>query len=230
MREAGLRSKIKRRYRPVTTVSKGSVFAPNRLDQCFDVEAPNRVWVSDITAIATDEGWLYLAGTLDLYSRRIVGWSMSASPSADLVVAALQMAIDERAPRGGLMHHSDRGTQYTSSKFRELLDRNGIECSMSRKGNCYDNAVKESFFHSMKTEHCSHVRYRTRDEARVSVFDYIEVFYNLERLHSTLAYLSPAQYERTSACGVPASPGLSGTPHAEVPNQPPSSSAVLGGA
>ena len=195
MREAGIRSKMRRKFQKTTDSKHEYPIAANLLDQDFFTSAPNQVWVSDITYITTDEGWLFLASTLDLYARKVVGWSMSASMPASLVEDALQMAIDRRSPPAGLIHHSDRGVQYAAHAFQGLLDRNGIVCSMSGKGNCYDNAVKESFFHTLKTELCDHEHYRTRAEARASVFEYIEVFYNRQRLHSTLGYCSPMEFE-----------------------------------
>jgi putative transposase len=197
MKKAGLRSKTKRRFRVKTTDSKHShPIAPDRLDQDFRTSAANQVWVSDITYIPTDEGWLYLASTMDLFSRRIVGWSMASTLHATIVIDALLMAIEQRGPNPGLVHHSDRGVQYASAEFRAVLDAHGFVASMSRKGNCYDNAVKESFYHTLKAELVSHEHYRTRAEARASVFEYIEAFYNRQRLHSTLGYLSPADFER----------------------------------
>lgn len=197
MKKAGLRSKTKRRFRVKTTDSKHNhPIAPNRLGQDFSASAANRVWVSDITYIFTDEGWLYLATTMDLFSRKIVGWSMSSTLHASIVVDALQMAIDQRQPPAGLIHHSDRGVQYASAEFRALLAAHGILASMSRKGNCYDNAAKESFYHTLKTELVHHEHYRTRDQARASVFEYVEAFYNRRRLHSTLGFLSPVDFER----------------------------------
>ena len=195
MREAGICSKMRPKYQKTTNSKHAHPVAPNVLDQDFKVSIPNRVWVSDITYLWTDEGWLFLATTLDLYSRMVVGWSMSASITAALVVDALQMAIDGRSPLPGLLHHSDQGVQYAAHAFQGLLVLNGIQCSMSRKGNCYDNAVQESFFHTLKTEHCDHEHYRTRAEARASVFEFIEVFYNRTRLHSTLGYRSPTEFE-----------------------------------
>ena len=195
MREAGIRSKMRHKYVRTTDSKHSHPVAPNILAQNFTASAPNQVWASDITYIWTDEGWLFLASTLDLYSRKVVGWSMSASMPASLVEAALQMAIDRRSPLPGLIHHSDRGVQYAAHAFQGLLELHGIVCSMSRKGNCYDNAVKESFFHTLKTELCDHEHYRTRAEARASVFEFIEVFYNRQRLHSTLGYRSPTEFE-----------------------------------
>jgi len=199
MRAAGIRSKVRRKFRTTTDSDHVHAVAPNLLRRQFTVFGPNQVWVSDITYIPTDEGWLYLASTMDLFSRRIVGWAMSARLTADIVVDALEMAIGRREPPRGLLHHSDRGVQYAAHAFRGLLERHGIDCSMSGKGNCYDNAVKESFFHTLKTELCDHEHYRTRDQARASVFDFIEVFYNRARLHSTLGYLSPAEFEQRAA-------------------------------
>jgi transposase InsO family protein len=195
MQQAGIRSKTRRKYMRTTNSNHPHSIAPNLLDRKFKVDAANQVWVSDITYIWTDEGWLFLASTLDLYSRKVVGWAMSESMPASLVVSALQMAIDLRSPPAGLLHHSDQGVQYAAQAFQGVLERHGIACSMSRKGNCYDNAVKESFFHTLKTELCDHEHYRTRAEARASVFEFIEVFYNRTRLHSTLGYRSPAEFE-----------------------------------
>jgi putative transposase len=197
MRQAGLRSKTKRRFRVKTTDSKhGHPIAPDRLDRDFRACAANQVWVSDITYIPTDEGWLYLASTMDLFSRKIVGWSMSSTLHSTIVVDALLMAIGQRVPAPGLIHHSDRGVQYASAEFRGVLKANGFVASMSRTGNCYDNAAKESFYHTLKTELVNHERYANRDQARASVFNYIEAFYNRRRLHSTLGYLSPEAFER----------------------------------
>ena len=195
MRAAGIRSKMRRKYQRTTDSKHDHPVAPNLLDPNFMVSAPNQVWVSDITYIPTDEGWLFLASTMELYSRRIVGWSMSASMPTSLVLDALEMAIALRSPPPGLLHHSDRGVQYAAHAFQGQLERHGIVCSMSRKGNCYDNAVQESFFHTLKTELCDHEHYRTRAQARASAFEFIEVFYNRQRLHSTLGYLSPIEFE-----------------------------------
>lgn len=199
MQVAGIRSKVRRKFKKTTDSNHPHPIAPNILDQKFSVGAPNQVWVSDITYIWTEEGWLYLASTLDLYSRKVVGWAMSAYMPASLVVGALQMAIDQRSPPRGLLHHSDRGVQYAANAFQGLLEHHGITPSMSGKGNCYDNAVQESFFHTLKTELCDHEHYRTRAEARASVFEFIEVFYNRQRLHSTLGYCSPAEFEAQRA-------------------------------
>ena len=196
MKLAGLRPKRRRRFRVKTTDSRHRYpISPDMLGRDFSARGPNQAWVSDITYIPTDEGWLYLASTMDLFSRRIVGWSMSSSLEATVVIDAMQMAIQGRRPQAGLIHHSDRGVQYASGEFRKLLDEHDIQSSMSRTGNCYDNAAKESFFHTLKTELVHHEQYQTRDEARASVFDYIEAFYNRQRMHSTLGYLSPAEFE-----------------------------------
>lgn len=169
--------------------------APNLLNRDFTTEAPNKKWVADITYIWTREGWLYLATVLDLFSRKAVGWDMGAQVTAGLVENALRMALFERQPGPGLLHHSDRGSQYASGQFRTILAANQIQVSMSRKGNCYDNAVMESFFSTLKCEWVHHQDYRSRLEARLDIFDYIAGFYNPVRLHSTLGYLSPNQYE-----------------------------------
>lgn len=196
MRVAGLRSKTKRKYRVNTTDSNHSLpIAPDLIERNFHADQANETWVSDMTYIPTDEGWLYLAATMDLFSRRIVGWSMAPTMHATIVVDALQMAIDQRSPAADLVHHSDRGSQYASKVFRSQLTDHGLLASMSRKGNCYDNAAMESFFHSLKTELVSHEHYRSHVEARASLFDYIEAFYNRERLHSTLDYMSPTDFE-----------------------------------
>lgn len=170
--------------------------APNHLDREFVADAPNQRWVADFTYVWTAEGWLFVAVVIDLFSRCIAGWSMKNRMTADLVTDALMMAVWRRRPSGPLLHHSDQGSQYTSEQFQSLLAEHGIGCSMSRRGNCWDNAVAESFFSTMKTERTDRKTYRTRDEARADVFDYIELFYNPRRRHSTLGYLSPMEYER----------------------------------
>ena len=165
------------------------------LDRGFDAPAPNRKWVADFTYIWTAEGWLYVAAVIDLFSRRVVGWSMSAAMTAQMVTDALIMAIWRRGKPDALLHHSDRGSQYTSEQFQRLMADHGVICSMSRAGNVWDNAAMESFFSSLKTERTDRKTYRTRDEARSDVFDYIERFYNPKRRHSTLGYLSPIEFE-----------------------------------
>ncbi len=199
MREQGLRVKVRRRMRPTTTDSKHTHrVASNVLDRRFapaQVEARNRVWAGDITYIPTREGWLYLAVILDLASRRVVGWSMGRTLEASLAMDALCMGIEARSPGAGLLHHSDRGVQYASLDYQELLTRHKIIASMSRRANCYDNAVAESFFATLEWELIERSDWRTRDEARLSIFEYIECWYNPKRRHSSLGYLSPAEYE-----------------------------------
>jgi putative transposase len=173
--------------------------APNKLERRFEAVAPNTRWIADFTYLWTREGWLYVAVVIDLYSRYAVGWSMSTSMTSQLVCDALMMALWRRGKPKGLLHHSDQGSQYTSEDFQNHLAANGIECSMSRRGNCWDNAAMESFFSSLKTERTSRKNYATRDEARADVFDYIEGFYNAKRQHSTLGYMSPAQFEAANA-------------------------------
>ena len=196
MARAGIRSKVRGKFRVRTTDSgHDNPVAPNTLNREFTVDAPDTVWAGDITSIHTDEGVLYLAGIMDLYSRRIVGWSMSDTMTTTLVDDALAMAIRARDPARGLLHHSDRGVQYTSGRYREALLEHGMETSMSRTGNCYDNAVVESFWGKLKTEMVYHERFTTMTQARTAVFEYIEVFYNRKRLHAALGYLSPEQFE-----------------------------------
>jgi putative transposase len=195
MRENGIRAKTKRKFRVTTDSRRDHPVAPNLLDRQFEVAAPNTVWLADISYIPTREGWLHLAVVLDLFSRQVVGWAMDAQMPQELTLAALDMAIKRRRPLPGCMHHSDRGSQYAAGDYRKQLAKYGMVCSMSRKGNCWDNAPMESFFHSLKTELVHHRDYQTRDEARRDIFEYIEVFYNRQRRHSTLGYLSPAQFE-----------------------------------
>lgn len=199
MRSNELRSKRQRRFRKTTASKHALPVADNLLDQDFTAAGPNEVWVADITYIPTGEGWLYLATEIDLFSRRLVGYSMSASLETSLVVDALEMAVGRRNPARGLVHHSDRGSQYASGEFQKLLDKYGIECSMSGKGNCYDNAPAESFFGTLKNELVHHERFATRAEARTAIFDFIESFYNRQRLHSSLNYQSPVAYERAAS-------------------------------
>jgi putative transposase len=195
MRTARIRGSIKKRYRvPSSRRAVGSV-AENVLDRQFIPDTPNQAWAADITYVRTDEGWLYLAVVMDLYSRRVVGWSMQDRIGRELVMDAVTMAIWQRQPQPGLLHHSDRGTQYTSEDFQRLLAEHGIRRSMSGHGNCYDNACVESFFATLKRERVYRRHYRTRQEARADLFQYIEVFYNRRRRHSLLGDLSPADYE-----------------------------------
>ena len=196
MRDAGIAAKTARKFRCTTDSNHDLPVADNLLDRQFDPAAPNASWVADITYIPTREGWLYLAAVEDLYSRRVVGWSMADRLESRLVVDALEMAVQQRWPDEGLLAHSDRGSQYASEHYRRLLARNGIECSMSRRANCWDNAPMESFFASLKKELVHDADFATRAEARGAIFEYIEVFYNTKRRHSSLGYVSPAEYER----------------------------------
>jgi len=198
LREKGLGARPKRRFRVTTKSAEGPVVAGNELDRHFSAAAVNQKWVSDITYVATAEGWLYLCVIVDLYSRRVVGWSMGTSLATELVTAAFIMAVMRRRPPRGLMFHSDRGTQYASRAFRKGLARHGMLQSMSRKGECWDNACAETFFKTLKTELIGQRIYRTREEAKASIFEYIEVFYNRVRLHSYLSYTTPAEYEEGS--------------------------------
>jgi putative transposase len=192
MRAMGLQARRGRRRPPRTTDSRHDLpIAPNLLDRRFAAERPDTVWLADISYLPTDEGWLYLAAIEDLATREIVGWSMADHLRAGLCVDALVMALQRRQPEPGLIHHSDRGVQYAAEPYRWVLGRHGISQSMSRRGNCLDNAPMESLFASLKKEHVHHVRFRTRAEAKAAVFDYIEVFYNRQRLHSALGYRTP---------------------------------------
>ena len=173
--------------------------ADNVLDRQFEAKAPNQKWIADFTYLWTAEGWLYVAAVIDLFSRRVVGRSMSATMAAQLVADALMMAIWRRGTPDALLHHSDQGSQYSSEQFQKLLADHGVTCSMSRSGNVWDNAAMESFFSSLKTERTARKVYRTRDQARADVFDYIERFYNPRRRHSTIGYLSPMEFERIKA-------------------------------
>jgi transposase InsO family protein len=199
MRLERLRGCPKRRYRVTTKRDPRHRVAKNLLEQNFCTAKPNQKWVADITYISTKQGWLYLAVVIDLYSRRVVGWSMSQWMTRRIVVDALRMAVDARDPGNDLIHHSDRGGQYTSEDFRNELAKYNIECSMSSTGTCYDNAVAESFFGLMKRERVNRTRYRTREEARADIFDYIEVFYNRKRRHGYLGNISPVDFEQKSA-------------------------------
>ena len=196
MRLHGITGYQKRRYHPRTTQRQAGVIpAPNRLNQVFTASAPNLKWVTDFTYIETTEGWLYLAIVLDLFSRKVIGWAMSAKMDAELVVTALRMALLGRCPPVGLLHHSDQGSQYTSTTYLNCLNVAMAELSMSGAGNCYDNAVIESFFGTLKTE-CVTAPFTTRAVARTTIFEYMEVWYNRQRLHSTLGYYSPVDFEK----------------------------------
>ena len=191
----GIVAKRMRRFHCVYAARNSGATAPNLLNRDFAVSAPDRVWVGDITFVATREGWLHLAVLIDLYSRRVVGWAMGSQQNRQLVIDALTMAIEHRRPKPGLIHHTDQGILYATSAYRAILTAQHMIPSMSRKGDCYDNAVAESFFSNLKNELTWHHDFRRRDEARAAIFDYIEVFYNRQRLHQSLDYMSPMRYE-----------------------------------
>jgi transposase InsO family protein len=196
MRKAGLQARRRRAYKVTTTLSKHTYpVAPNTLNRQFWAAGPNEKWVGDITYIPTKEGWLYLAAVLDIYSRRVVGWAMDKHMEQELVASALQMATTQCRPGEGVLHHSDRGSQYAAHDYQQLLNAHKIEASMSRKGDCYDNAVMESFWSTLKAE-CATGVYNSRAEARQSIFEYVEVWYNRQRRHSALGYDSPETFEK----------------------------------
>jgi len=196
MRQAKIRAKSRKRYVPRTTDSTHrKPVADNKLSRDFAADAPDRKWLADITYVATGEGWLYLAGVLDCFSRKIVGWSMANHMETDLVGDALKMALLQRDPRGDLLHHSDRGVQYASDDYQRLLRAHGIEASMSGRGDCYDNAMMESFWATLKCELVHQHKFATREQAKAAIFQYIEMFYNRKRLHSSLGYVSPDSFE-----------------------------------
>lgn len=195
-RQAGVEARRKRRFRVMVEHHHTAPAAPNLVQRQFQVPLPNRVWAGDSTFIRTRQGFLHLAVLLDLYSRRVVGWSMSERPNLPLTMAALEMALLHRQPQHGLIHHTDQGPLYSAHAYREKLQDHGLRASMSRRGNCYDNTVVESFFSTLKNELVHHCDFQTRDEARAAIFEYIEVFYNRSRRHQTLGYVSPVQFER----------------------------------
>lgn len=196
MKDAHLQAKRHKKFRIRTTDSShDGPIAANHLDRQFCQPMANRAWVTDISYVATQEGWLFVAVMLDLFSRKVVGWSMGEGLGVELVTGALAMALDQRQPAKGLLIHSDRGIQYASGAYRDTLQRHALIASMSRRGNCYDNAVMESFFKTLKSELVDHEKYQTRQAARQSIFEYIEVFYNRQRRHSALGYLSPEAFE-----------------------------------
>lgn len=197
MREIGLSARRPRRFTVTTRAERGSMVCPNVLDRCFEAGQPNRKWAVDITYIDTAEGWLYLAVVMDLFSRRIVGHASGATLERMLVEKALLMALGRRSVAAGLIHHSDRGSQYTSLPYRQVLDRYGLVASMSRKGDCWDNAPVESFFATLKRELVRRQRFASRMQARTSLFEYIECFYNTRRRHSSLGHLSPVEFENS---------------------------------
>lgn len=196
MAQEGLQSTHKKKFKVTTNSRHESPISPNLLNRDFDPDRPNQVYVSDITYVWTSEGWLYLAVVIDLFSRLVVGWSLASRMQSNLVVSAMKMGIDSRSPDAGLIHHSDRGSQYASDAFQSLLAVNEYQSSMSRKGDCWDNAVAESFFKTLKTELIYQTKYSTREEAKLAIFEYIEVYYNRQRKHSRNEYLSPTDYER----------------------------------
>jgi putative transposase len=196
MRDHGIQAKTARKFRCTTDSNHDLPVAENLLGRQFDPGAPNEAWVADITYIPTREGWLYLAAVEDLYSRRVVGWSMAAHLESRLVVDALALAVERRLPGEGLLAHSDRGSQYASDHYQRLLGKHGITCSMSRRADCWDNAPMESFFASLKKELVHDADFATRAQARAAIVEYIEVFYNTKRRHSSLGYVSPAEYEQ----------------------------------
>jgi len=201
MRELGLKSRVSKSFTPTTTQADPTKSpAENKLDRNFTADAPNRKWVTDITFLRTKTGWAYLAVVIDLFGRKVIGWSIGSSLATELVSDALRRAIESRRPDGKrLLHHSDRGSQYTSDAYQKTLRTLGIECSMSRTGCCYDNAAMERFFWSLKHEWTNHETFANLEEARLSVFKYIETFYNSVRIHQALGYLSPNQYEAENA-------------------------------
>jgi putative transposase len=199
MKQEGLQAKATRRFKATTDSHHKHHVWPNELARNFNAEAPNEKWVGDLTYIRTDEGWLYLAVVLDLYSRRVVGWALRDRMASKLVCDALQMAVRNRGASAPVLCHFDRGSQYAGGLFQALLRRYGFRCSMSRRGNCWDNSVAESFFHSLKVEAIYGERFATKEQARSAIFDWIECFYNTRRRHSSLDYLSPADFETRAA-------------------------------
>jgi putative transposase len=197
MQQLGLSAQVKKRRKPTTRSNPAARFAPNHLNRECAASSPNQKWVTDTKAVETAEGWLYLAVILDLFSRLVVGWAMAATEDAQLVELALRMALAHRHPAEGLLHHSDRGSELTSDRYLAVLQEAGIEVSMSRTGDCYDNAAMESFFATQTKEFTGRVRFQTRQEARSAIFEYLECFYNPVRLHSTLQYVSPVAFDQT---------------------------------
>ena len=195
MKKEGIKAIVPRKFKATTDSKHNLPVAPNLLNQDFDIKEPNKVWLADITYIATAEGWLYLSSVMDLGSRRIKGWAMSNRINKELTLDALKMAICNHPETAGIIHHSDRGSQYASHEYQKQLKGHGLICSMSGKGNCWDNAPMESFFHTLKTEWVYGLKYNTRQEAKTSLFDYIEIFYNRQRRHSGIQYMTPCQYE-----------------------------------
>jgi len=195
-KQAGIEARRKQRFRITVENHATAPAAPNLVQQQFKVAEPNRIWVGDMTFIRTRQGWLYLATLLDLYSRRVIGWSMSDRPDLTLILNAFDMALEQRRPKAGLIHHTDQGPIYAARKYRERMAAAGVTPSMSAKGNAYDNAVAESFFGNLKNELVHHCDFESRDAARAAIFDYIELFYNRSRIHQSLGYVSPIEFER----------------------------------
>lgn len=196
MKDNGIQSRIKRKFKATTNSKHNYPVAANLLDQNFETGKNNEVWIADITYVPTDEGWLYFAGIVDLHRRKVIGWSMDSTMTQQLTIDALNQALLRECPPNGVIHHSDRGSQYAANDYRKLLSKNGFIQSMSRKGNCYDNACMESFFGTLKTELIYLTRFKTRAEAKQAIFDYVELYYNRIRLHSALGYKSPLEFER----------------------------------
>ena len=196
MNKNGIAARMFRKYRNTTNSEHSRPRCENILRREFNRQRSNEVWSSDITYIRTDEGWLYLAAVIDIYSRKVIGWQLDKNLNSDLVEQALKNALMDRKVESGIIFHSDQGIQYASESFRNMLEANGFIQSMSRRGNCYDNAITETFFHKLKTELTGRTKYRTREEARRSIFEYIEIFYNRTRLHSAIGYRSPVEYEK----------------------------------
>lgn len=199
MRQNGIRSKMRRKFRATTNSKHSFPVAPDLVKRDFSASAPNQLWCTDITYLWTEEGWLYLAAIIDVFTRKVVGWAMKDRLTLPLALEALAMAVQRQMPGPGLVHHSDQGCQYAAHEYRAELRRYGITSSMSRRGQCWDNALAESFFHSLKTEHVYHERFTTKQQAKSSVFDWIEIFYNRQRIHSAIGFVSPECYERLAA-------------------------------
>lgn len=200
MRQNGIYSRLRRKYKATTNSNHSYPVAPNLLKQDFSSDTPNQKWVGDLTYIATDEGWLYLAGVEDLFNRKLVGWSLGSRITKELTISALRQAVGKECPGPGLIFHSDRGSQYAAYAYQDELRKYNIQQSMSRKGNCYDNASMESFFSTLKKDIIYGRKFRTREEAKIVIVEYIETFYNCRRLHSALGNMSPIEYERQFSC------------------------------